>query len=119
MKTLSKIIEFETAKLLKEKGFDEPCRWYYDGWAKKYVECLPLTAINELNGDIYIPTIAEVIDWMYEKHGIWLNVYEYKDHAADVNDDYVYRSNHTNLLEFKTPTEAYEKAIEYVLTNVI
>jgi len=64
------------------------------------------------------PTIAEVVDWIYEKHGIWIEVNRFKDHSANVNDDYMFRSNCTNLIEFNTLTEAYEKAIEHCLTKL-
>ena len=138
-------VNFKIAKLLKEKEINISkfnCPWYNelgtlngrtdlnkDG--KTFLEVYPNeqsfcgSAIKpehkkEFNIESYLaPTIAEVIMWLYDKHGIWVNVYLYKDHVADVNDDYMFRSNYTKIREYKTPTEAYEKAIKYVLTEIL
>lgn len=140
------ILKFEIAKLLKEKGFDLPARYYYEealttqidsetketsgafGWEKGEVNLnvgvfQNNNTMTDFSGNHWYmcaaPSIAEVVMWLYETHGIWINVYRYKDHAADVNDDYMFRSNYTKLREFKTPEEAYEAAIIYTLNNLI
>lgn len=114
-------VSFELAKLLKEKGFDEWTKtWHQRG--EGVVGCVEGNRdFYNRKGDVYTsaPTIAEVVMWLYEKHGIWISVYEYKDHAADVNDNYMFRTSYTKLREFNSPTEAYEAAIEYCLTNLI
>jgi hypothetical protein len=109
-------IDFSTAKLLKEKGFNKLCDflWYFNG-----SDCIKMINKNSENFGFSAPTIAEAMMWLYEKHGIWINVYEYKDHAADVNDSYVFRTSHTKLKEFNSPTEAYQEAIEYTLKHLI
>ena len=130
-------VSFETAKLLKKKGFDNQCLNFYTNPKCKmfgidehdrYYPIKNKTKTLWVSGDAatldskhvyYAPTIAETVMWLYEKHRIWVNVYLYKDHAADVNDDYMFRSNYTKIREYKTPTEAYKVAIEYVLTNLI
>lgn len=72
------------------------------------------------------PTIAEVVMWLYEKHGIWTSVWmmdkttfywnvdtnneEFSSDTATYNSSVVY---------FNSPTEAYEAAIEYTLNNLI
>jgi hypothetical protein len=113
-------VEFSIAKLLKEKGFNKSVRLCYDGHGSSP---LPFNGGNDLyKNDLEYesaPTIAEVVMWLYEKYGIWIYVYEYKDHAADVNDDYVFRSNHTKNLDFKLPLEAYQSAIISTLKNLI
>lgn len=121
---------FEIAKLLKEKGFDIPT-----------IKCYAEERLRNKNtgGDLftgifrlctkskfhkryyYAPTIAEVVMWLYEKHGIWICVatipfekhfmFEYSIHNRSecLTQDGV----------FDSPTEAYEAAIEYTLKNLL
>ncbi len=77
----------------------------------------PLAKVLKEKESYFAPTISDVIMWLYETHKIWISVYEYKDHAADSNDPFVFRSSVTGLKEFKTPTEAYSAAIEYILEH--
>jgi hypothetical protein len=113
-------IDFSTAKLLKEKGFDNESAHYYNEKGEMLFD-VDYPSLHPTKPNVYYdnPTIAEVVMWLYEKHGIWINVYEYKDHAADVNDSYVFRTSHTKLKEFNSPTEAYQEAIEYTLKHLI
>jgi len=69
---LNEIVDFSTAKLLKEKGFDKPTPKYfrYDG---KECENKPINW-NEDVGFFSRPTIADVIMWLYEKHSIFITV---------------------------------------------
>jgi hypothetical protein len=138
---LNKPVGFPTAKLLKEKGFDEKCSHYYidnfqnfkhDG--KLYKTGLP----NDWDNDNILqfvkrtnqphlcnaPTIAEVAMWLYEKHGIWvvssyeLNVETNKREWFWViikeGEEIAYQYK-----DFNSPTEAYQDAIDYVLKNLI
>lgn len=68
------------------------------------------------------PTIAEVIMWLYEKHGIWIVSLPELINGTDITYyPYVYEGGVGEDLEFcfNLPTEAYEAAIEYCLTNLI
>lgn len=60
-------------------------------------------------------TIAEVVMWLYENHGIWIGV--------NLNFRYQIETKKHGVLhtknEFKSPTAAYEAAIEYTLNNLI
>ena len=75
------------------------------------------------------PTISDVIMWIYEKHEIWIqvnitrygkfwgNVFlkeEYNDLKNPFNWEFV-----NQIIDFNSPTEAYEAAIEYTLNNLI
>lgn len=82
-----------------------------------YVEKDEIT--NEVYDLLATPAITEVVMWLYEKHGIWISVTQYKDHSADVNDPYVFRSSCLGFREFDSPTEAYSEAIKYVLTKLL
>lgn len=124
-------VNFEIAKLLKEKGFEgikSPLWYYKDGTLHE----TPTEGYNGLKcwntwestqGVRWdAPTIAEVVMWLYEKHGVWVSV-----HAPHklLKSWYleVYRINdEVTLIEeslFKSPTAAYEAAILYTLNNLI
>lgn len=121
-------VNFDISKLLKEKGYNELCSKIYldgelkDAWKKvNYDDTLPSA--------FYIaPTIADVVMWLYEKHGIWITA------DAGINGFYGhYKVNPIGTLTFylkqgwinfegnpfKTPLEAYSEAILYTLKNLI
>jgi hypothetical protein len=127
-------ISFKLAKLLKEKGFNTPTFYYYEN--EKLVEPYSENGsstdtefrvdlsdlkeyFNKWSKRVSTPTIAEVVMWLYEKHGIWIYVkqgYKWEWYIETV-------SNHPELkyndgLE-DSPTEAYEAAIEYILNELI
>lgn len=90
-------VDFKLAELLKEKGY----------------RILP-------DFESSYPTIAEVVMWLYEKHGIWVVV----DYSLGQFSPVIKRQGqkaipikHWNF--FPTPTEAYEVAIEYTLTKIL
>lgn len=137
---MNKEVSFESAKLLKEKGF---------GIDKKYQNCHIEKCYYDKNGDLIecekqsgslslfedkysAPTIAEVVMWLYEKHGIWIVVNPHKGEDEDDSGKpfmefdpevwsfkYECIFHNTGLPYFNSPTEAYEAAFEYVLTNLI
>jgi hypothetical protein len=119
-------VNFEIAKLLKEKGFDErPKSYNEDG--KLVAVSLTIRRFNPEKIYYPAPTISEVIDWMYEKHGIWISVFE-MERSEDWSNyfDYSIKQKKINgvdiskkLEEFNNPTEAYEAAILYTLKNLI
>lgn len=88
-------VNFEIDKLLIEKGIDMPVS----------------------------TTIAEVVMWLYKKHGIWVIVsHEISDlHQTEWFWIGVKNGEETasQYFGFNTPTEAYEAAIEYTLKNLI
>ena len=125
-------VSFELAKLLKEKGFIFRKNETY------YNPVNGLTKYEEIT-----PTIAEVVMWLYEKHGTWIAVnrvvigsdeWDYGYIISYLPKEYEFekrRSKHlVEIQSFKegvgsyhgawyTPTEAYEAAIEYTLKNLI
>lgn len=109
---MNKPVSFPLARLLKDKNI------HILSAKSMYASNGELTdAVYDFDNWCFAPTISDVVMWLYEKHKIWISVYEYKDHAADSNDLFVFRSSVTGLKEFKTPTEAYSAAIEFVLNN--
>ena len=149
-------VSFELAKLLKEKGFswecsqfycktkndkkfylttgteyesDRDCIWDWNlngGKSGNLTKTIPYP--NDTNAIYYsAPTIAEVVMWLYEKHGIWIGIN--KDTSVKWANDYFnfYIQGKNGESAFSdvggtqpnSPTEAYEAAIEYTLKNLL
>jgi hypothetical protein len=121
---MTPIVNFETAKLLKEKGFDKIGKFYYpdDG-------SLLNKNKNSNRHSAYrmqAPTIAEAVMWLYEEHGIWVVVNVGKPHLskscmffANVIKFGLHHKNKFRTEFYNTPTEAYEFAIIYTLKNLL
>lgn len=128
-------ISFEIAKLLKEKGFDKETLHFYTKPRSKmfgideHYRNYPIKNISKklykvgeylvLNTEnlYFAPTIAEVVMWLYEKHGIWISVLQHTKNGKGV-----YFESFVNSMTFSgynSPTKAYEAAIEYTLKNLI
>lgn len=131
-------ISFETAKLLKEKGFDEPCYRIYKVIANKpRVYHNPNEATNSDLNEIYaniefgtLPTLQMVMKWLreiyklevgstydYDKDSWWGNINPMFE-ETDENSD-----NYQKALRFdyqgKSYEQAAEAAIKYCLENLI
>lgn len=117
-----KPVKFETAKLAKEKGFDQPCRYFYnkDGYRRN----LRYEYEANHNLDLKItsaPTLEELVDWLYEKHQYCVYytcevtfTFSYSICSVLLEQEYVY-VNSCELLDllglFKTPREALEAGV--------
>ena len=120
-------VSFETAKLLKEKGFNEytPTLYNSDGEVKDMFR--PFS-----RGDIWRPTLQTARKWLRkEKHyyiQIMLDGWALGDHLGyyivilDTNSDLEILSptvDENNTVFFKEPEDAAEAAIKYVLENLV
>ena len=118
-------VSFKIAKLLKEKGLKlNFCKEVYYENPNIEKEFIRIEMIHdwELIEDkewYSAPTIAEVIMWLYEKHGIWISVDRHFDKFISKNDDILINFDGNRRFYFDTPTEAYSSAIEYCLTKLI
>jgi hypothetical protein len=139
---MNTLVSFETAKLLKEKGFDGKIEQGY------YLPHPDIAEINSVERDVWIllpynpllnqviaPTIAEVVMWLYDKHGVWIisdwsqakwcySIIDIKEETIRKvsGEKWSERSSGVYLntgLDFKSPTEAYEAAIIYTLKNLL
>ena len=133
---MNKEVNPETKQLLFDKG------WRYE-LSESYDPELGGTRVNHSLGEqrwnegknlTYVDiTIAEVVMWLYEKHGIWISVHE-ENCRGYVGFDFniVFVGDHETTVTqqeiqykllgetvFNSPTEAYEAAIEYTLNNLI
>ena len=111
-------VSFKIAKLLKEKGFDQKATDV--GYKLNGDKCFDY-AIDRINRNgIAAPTIAEVVMWIYENHGIWITVTSKSQESWQCHmtkkGDFL---GNCYLEDFYTPTEAYKAGIEYTLNNLI
>lgn len=135
-------VSYSIAKSVIQKGFEVQVRpMYYrtykiDSGSYMYntdgvLELCTMPLIGLKKGWIDAPTIAEVVMWLYEKHGIWISVdidgenfdifyfLVYRNHEERVKE-YIKKFNDENYnTNYKTPAEAYEAAFEYTLKKLI
>lgn len=130
-------VSFEISKLLKEKGFDEPCSHAYKEVEspilyvhqdKKYNNSFKKEWQNTVRKNSHMdnavinrysaPTIAEVVCWIYSKYNIWISVDRHFDKFISKNNGVLITFYGNRKSYFDTPTEAYEAAIEYCLTKI-
>lgn len=106
-------VSFEIAKLLKEKGFPLKNTGYAYNKNGELVD--PCFSIWECEA----PTIAEVVMWIYEKHGIWVSV-NYGKGSQTWGYIICENENKENRhFGFDKLNQAYEAAIEYCLNKLI
>lgn len=138
---LNKSVSFNIAKLLKEKGFDNESEHYYNEKGERLFD-VDFPSLQPTKPHVYYdnPTIAEVVMWIYEKHGIWINVHlEVKIKGLEISNTGKFQANlnkknHTSIFgkvsdgdipdgPFRKPVntqlEAYTEAIKFTLTNLI
>ena len=123
-------VSFETAKLLKEKGFDEECSCFYDNIVD-YV-----TPGLEVDGQLYYknsflddeeyaaPTLQMAMKWLREKHNI--SIEPLVDFGSgnecwwSVDVAYIKKNGLIDeLCGYNSYEEACEAAIKYYLENLI
>ena len=68
---MNTIVNFEIATLLKQKKFSNKIfiENYYNSSGKLFRDMKAHTFDSDVH--IQAPTIADVVMWIYEKHGIW------------------------------------------------
>lgn len=110
-------VSFETAKLLKKKGFDEPCVYVYrhdrseDIWDadKEDIACQK-------------PTLQMAMKWLREMHNLWIDIdplasYKWTWSIWFMNDPNFKMGESSQVIS--TYEEAVEEAIQYSLKNLI
>ena len=110
-------VSFETAKLLKEKGFNEGCSTTYtpNGFFHTH-------NYRPLLGDIFAPTLQMAMKWLREVHNI--DIFPWKI-GKGVYSCAIFNSNTSQDLSSDKdfPSEKYEETaeagIKYCLENLI
>lgn len=120
-------VSFETASLLKEKGFDELCYACYEyfesgvtlykGWTFEYKG----NPVHNSLDRIKCPTIQMAMKWLREVHHIFIQVElysKYNDYCFEL-----FQNTHGLILEKHETYNNYEEvcdaAIKYCLENLI
>ena len=122
-------VSFEAAKLLKEKGFDEPCRTYYQD--EKFVDdvCTQYYQWNSKSpfGHISVPTLQMAMKWLKIEHNILLFLLPAQENGKLVylvevwtwnEEEGIYESTYAPMPR-KEPEQACEAAIKYCLEHLI
>ena len=111
---------FEVAKLLKEKGFDEPtCGFYYDNYTEELIVASPSNHNRSINA-IAAPSQAQAMKWLREEKEIAIEIL-----MNGVGEWYcdLYNTktlNHYTEMDYvKLYEEACEAAIKYCLENLM
>jgi hypothetical protein len=126
-------VSFETAKLLKEKGFDEETEhelWYVVEkfstgchWNSCTYKVGDITREYDEKYCIAMPTLQMAMKWLRETHKIFFNVNYYN---LDIGNEWLQlRINRPNKIGCEVSFEGfgleeqYDKAIKYCLENLI
>lgn len=133
---MNKEVNFEIAKLLKDKGFDNESSHYYNEEGELLFD-MHFPALQPTKPEIYFdaPTIAEVIYWIYSQCDVWISLipdsssgHKLLDRKFSVSrfrfninlnvQAEILREGKT-ILYFNSPENAFEYAIKYVLKNLL
>lgn len=125
-------VSFETAKLLKEKGFDEKCRTYYKVFPKSKIAAIYHSSENrgvseDDPNEILCPTIQMAMKWLREVHHLFIQI-EYECEDCFVSDiysmtDYDEWGEHKHypptFVNCKTYEQACEAAVKHCSEKLI
>lgn len=126
-------VSFETAKLLKEKGFDAECDYFYvDGELVRAQGCAynwnkGETLFTDYKNECSAPTFQLVMKWLREVHHIFIDI-DYDPHEFGDKpyftlitnmDTCSYYSGKHLPVNRATYEEMAEAAIKYCLKNLI
>jgi hypothetical protein len=124
-------VSFETAKLLKEKGFDEPCDWYINDAFPNTVTRYNDYGIKHKNSDktdvCSAPTLQMAMKWLREVHHLVIQIefIDFLEHGEVWLYSIIERKTIKQLTDRDenftehSYEEACEAAIKYCLENLI
>lgn len=116
-------VSFETAKLLKEKGFDEATFYDYNERGTRWFE--EVLVNHNSQGGVACPTLQMAMKWLRKVHEIFIRpnisflypiryyceIFCYGDNLKTQQD--------VTTETFESPEEACEASIKYCLENLI
>ena len=126
-----KYVSLETAKLLKERGFDEKCMSYYGHgeFQLGHPEYMRSNtdrdgvACNGVPYDAYnAPTLQRAIEWLEVEHGIFITVRRGIGGKGFVYTPYIFdkdSNEHKQHTGYDSRAKAEEAAIRYCVENLI
>ena len=116
---------FEIAKLLKKKGFNEPCLYNYwdDDNLMMSASGLPTTNDSYIGNRCSAPTLQMAMKWLRAEHNIFFNINYFH---LDVGNKWLcltiwlpYKNGCELSIEGFDIETVYEDAIKYCLENLI
>ena len=119
---------FEVSKLLKEKGFNEPCRSYFIDKVDYVDFSYSVEELTDLYMDVWEilrPTHQMALAWLREEHHIFIEIGTSVDLNGNYHFCYTILDNKCKYLtrgytDFNFNYEdAVEAALEYSLKNLI
>ena len=106
---IEQLVEFETAKLAKERGFNEECWDYYDNGG---VSRPNITKVSNKMKLISAPTQSLLQKWLREVHNIKLTVMFRENSITGTESwDWLIKGIDVFYKRFKTYEEALEKGL--------
>lgn len=100
------LVPFETAKALKEKGYNSLCDCYYEPDKELYLGILVSNMDYEDCGNCSAPTYHEVVDWL-EGKGIYITCYAPLSKPVGRYAISVFNSNTNNINDWGLCRDAY------------
>jgi hypothetical protein len=124
------LVSFETAKLLKEKGFDVITDMIYITNHTSEILFENINGLKHSDGNnpfISAPTQQLAIDWIYKNYNIWIitTPFLYSKNVTHWRWGYVSTKYKTRGIkwekekDYMSPEEAKEAAIIYVLKEIL
>lgn len=119
-------VSFETAKLLKENGFDWDCQYCYIDEDDSDTE--QLEKPTGYDAEIDAPTLQMAMKWLREVHDVHLAPlpYDFENGTVRYLPEILIISNETQQLEYveglnicQSYEQAVEAALKYALENLI
>ena len=118
-------VSYKIAKLLKEKGFNEPCIGFYNPIDGCFFEASMRKSWDyNRHGSINAPTHQMALKWLREVHNIFIEI----NISIDLNGDYHYNYSILDkeckyIKRFNGYYSSYESCVEaallFVLKNLI
>ena len=119
-------VSFETAKLLKDKGFDESCRYYYVNngnlmFTEEYFHNSEIKYGTYTGCICTAPTLQMAMKWLREVHTLFIEI------TVDLSD-VVYPMYNAKIVNLKTCDNhyvlgydrySYEEAVETAIINCL
>jgi hypothetical protein len=114
-------VDFNTAKLLKEKGFDIDCKMCVEDEGERPLpfNCGNTIHKNSLHPYYSAPEQWQVIEWLRINHDIWVEVNlplynDFRFTIIDVNKKLLIKLSDEF---YDTPQAAYSAAFDYIKEN--
>ena len=118
-------VSFETAKLLKEKGFDENCAALYHLRTGEIIQQGVGYVFNNSQWENFVsaPTLQMAMKWLREVHHLTVDVFHLRNWKVIIKtipDDYFKADyDYPELKPAETYEQACESGIKYCLENLI